>query len=192
MAQRLFLVFLCIVSLSLASIRLQGQADVTGYGFGAAVGTDIIPFLFEAGLESSTHVFPSVKSTGVMHDPDSGITIPYSGLMSMRMTRIGGYAQLHFPGLGLIPVVGIFANPTLHFGTQNGLIWVDGTVRPINNGYPIETNLPVHGSYALVGFPSYFGPLFIEPAFGAQHIYVDGYANYKNTMDAQIAMGVKF
>jgi hypothetical protein len=148
--------------------------------------------LFEAGIEGSTHVFPAVKSAGTMQDPDAGITIPYSGIMSMNMTRVGGYAQLHFPGLGLIPFVGILANPILHFGSQNGLIWVDGSVRPINNGYPIETNLPVHGSYALVGFPSYFGPLFIEPAFGAQHIYIANCANYKNTLDAQLSMGLKF
>jgi hypothetical protein len=175
-----------------ASIRLQAQADLTGYGLGAGVGTEIVPLLFELGLEGSTHVFPSVKNSGSFVESETGTTIPYSGTLSMQMTRFGGYAQLHLPGIGFVPVIGLFANPILHFGTQNGVINVDGTVRPINNGYPITDKLPVHGSYFLVGFPTYFGPLFVEPAFGAQHLYVAEYANYKNTLDAQISMGVKF
>lgn len=175
-----------------ASVRLQAQADVTGYGVGAGLGTEIIPLLFEVGLEGSTHAFPAVKNSGSFVEPETDMTIPYSGTLSMHMTRFGGYAQLHFPGLSLVPFIGIFANPILHFGTQNGIINVDGEVRPINNGYPITDKLPVRGSYCLVGFPTYFGPLFIEPAFGAQHIFVAQYANYKNTLDAQLSLGVKF
>ena len=175
-----------------ASIRLQAQADVTGYGVGAGLGTDIVPLFFEAGLEGSVHTFPSVKSAGAFNDADTGVTIPYSGIMSMHMARVGGFAQLHIPGIGLLPVIGIFANPIVHFGTQNGIINVDGTVRPVNNGYPITGTLPIRGSYCLVGFPSYFGPFFVEPAFGSQHLFVAQYANYKNTLDAQLSMGVKF
>lgn len=169
-----------------AAIRLQAQADITGYGVGAGLGTEIIPLLFEVGIEGSSHTLPSVKNTGSFEG------VPYSGIMSMHMTRVGGYAQLHFPGLGFVPVIGMFANPILHFGTQNGIINIDGEVRPVNNGYPIEGTLPVNGSYVLVGFPTYFGPLFIEPAFGAQHLYITQYANYKNTLDAQLSLGVKF
>lgn len=186
----LFILTVCLFAQ--ASVRLQMQADVTGYGAGLALGTDVVPLLFEVGMEGSTHTFPSVKNTGSFIDSEAGETITYSGLMSMHMTRVGLYAQLHFPGLDLLPIIGMFAHPTLHFGTQNGIITVDGEVRPVNNGYPIEGKLPVRGSYCLVGFPSYIGPFFIEPAFGAQHIYVAQYANYKNTLDAQLSLGVKF
>lgn len=190
--KKLFILVCTLCFFAQASIRLQAQADLTGYGFGAGLGTDLVPLFFEAGLEGSTHTFPPVKSVGTFTEEGSGNTISYSGIMSMQMTRFGAYAQLHLPGVGLIPVLGLFANPVLHFGTQNGLIYVDGDVRPINNGYPITDKLPVRGSYCLLGFPSYFGPFFLEPAFGAQHLYVAQYANYKNTVDAQLSLGVKF
>jgi hypothetical protein len=190
--KRLLIVLCTLCVIAPAALRLQGQADIIGYGIGAAAGTDIVPFFLEAGVEGSEHIFPSTKSAGSFSDADSGLSGTYSGIMSMKMTRVGAYAQLHFPGLGLIPVIGLFANPIAHFGSQNGIIWVDGTVRPINNGLPITGTLPVHGSYFLVGFPSYFGPFFVEPAFGAQQIFIAQYANYKNTLDAQLSMGVKF
>jgi hypothetical protein len=109
------------------------------------------------------------------------------------MARVGGYCQLKIPGADMLPMVGPLFHPIIHFGSQNGIVSIEGTVRPINNGAAIAESLPVRGTYFMVGFPSYIGPFFfIEPGFGSQHLFVPGYANYKNTIDAQIAAGLVF
>jgi hypothetical protein len=140
----------------------------------------------EVGAEGSLHGLPQFSSVGSYEG------VPYEGKIGMTMTRFGGFLKFNFPIADMLPLVGMFFRPIVHFGTQNGLISVDGSVRPLNNGIPINESIPIRGSYVLVGFPSYLGPLFIEPAVGSQHIFVPGYGNFKNTLDAQLALGLSF
>jgi hypothetical protein len=179
------LLFLCVLSLGFSAVRLQGQAGVAGYGLGAGFGLQVIPLLLEAGLEGAVYEWPEVKSKGTYQNA------PYDGSLKLNLTRAGAYAKFSIPGLNLVPVLGLFANPTIHAGTQNGAIGVDGEARLGGVGAPIEGRVPVQGAYASLGFPSYILWLFIEPSIGTQHIYVPGYLN-QSLLDAQIALGVSF
>jgi hypothetical protein len=182
--KKIFL-FLCVVSLGFSAVRLQGQAGVAGYGLGAGYGLEVIPLLLEAGVEGAVYAWPEIKSQG-QHQG-----VPYDGSLNLNLTRAGVYAKFSIPGLSLVPVLGLFANPTIHAGAQNGMVSVDGSARLGSFGAPIEGRVPVQGSYASLGFPSYILWLFIEPSIGTQHISIPGYLN-QSLLDAQIALGVSF
>jgi hypothetical protein len=181
--KKLVLLF-CLFSLSFAAIRLQGQADILGYGVGLGLGTQVIPLLLEVGVEGSTHSLPPINVKGTHQSVD------YDGDVNIAVNRVGGYAKFTIPGLNLIPIVGAFANPTLHFGTQSGTIGVDGNVR-LGTGVPFDDNRKIDGAYALLGFPSYLAWFFIEPAIGTQHIYVPGVTS-TSFYDVQLAIGASF
>jgi hypothetical protein len=186
------LAVLLFCTLSWSTIRIQCQADVIGTGVGLGLGGSLIPLFMDTGIEGSVYGLPTFKSVGSYRDDATGIVVPYEGKATLRMARAGLYCQLKIPGADMLPIVGALFHPVFHFGSQNGILSVEGTVRPINNGDAIGDSLPVRGSYFMVGFPAYLGPLFIEPGIGSQHIFVPGYANYKNTVDAQIAAGLVF
>jgi hypothetical protein len=179
------LLFLCVLSLGFSAVRLQGQAGVAGYGLGAGFGSQVIPFLLEAGLEGAIYEWPETKSDGTYQN------VPYDGSLNLNLTRAGAYAKFSIPGLNLVPILGLFANPTIHAGTQNGAVSVDGEARLGGIGVPIEGRVPLQGAYANLGFPSYILWLFIEPSIGTQHVYIPGYLN-QSLLDAQIALGVSF
>jgi hypothetical protein len=184
----LILLLILWCSTAFSELRLQGQAGLLGTGYGLGLGQQIIPFLLDGGLEGSMYSIAPFKSVGSYNDDNLGL-VQYSGEIGLTTTRVGGYFKFNFPLLDLVPVIGILGHPTLHFGTQNGIASVTGEVRPLNNGIPIEAATQIKGSYFSLGFPSYLGPLFIEPSFGSQHIFLPGYGNYKNTIDASLAIG---
>ena len=177
------ILLLCIISLGFSAIRLQGQAAVLGYGLGLGLGARVIPELLEMGIEGSTHAWPAIETKGTYQG------IPYSGEVGFSVTRAGGYAKLTIPGLNLVPFLGAFAYPTLHAGTQSGLVSVEGNVH-MEGAYMNTGKRQLQGSYVLLGFPSYLGPFFIEPAFGTQHIAMPGGFN-RSFADAQIAIGLQ-
>jgi hypothetical protein len=179
------LLVLCVLSLGFSAVRLQGQAGVAGYGLGAGLGLPVIPLLLEAGLEGAVYEWPELKSKGQYQG------VPYDGSLKLNLTRAGAYAKFTIPGLNLVPVLGLFANPTIHAGAQSGVVNVDGEARLGSVGAPIEGRAQVQGAYANLGFPSYILWLFIEPSIGTQHIYIPGYLN-QSLLDAQIALGVSF
>ncbi|MDR2432039.1 MAG: hypothetical protein LBD99_07305 [Candidatus Margulisbacteria bacterium] len=184
--RKITLLFLALVSLGSAALRLQGQAGALGYGFGLGLGVQVVPVLLEAGLEGSVHTISSIESKGAY----SGTN--YDGEAKTSLSRAGGYVKFYIPGLNVIPVLGIFAYPTIHAGTQTGFIEVDGTARLFGSGQAFDGRRAVQGSYALLGFPNYLGPLFIEPALGVQHIFIPGALDLGSVYDAQIALGVSF
>ena len=175
----------CLFSFSLAAFRLQAQAGALGYGAGLGLGAQVIPLLLEVGVEGSTHTLPTITNKGTHQGAR------YDGELNISSTRAGAYAKFTVPGLNLIPIAGIFAYPTLHVGTQSGLVAVDGSVRVLDSGAPLADKASLQGNYALLGFPNYFFWFFVEPSIGIQHIYVPGALNI-DTVDAQIALGVSF
>lgn len=184
--KKILVVVLCLAAFSFAAIRVQGQADLVGLGYGIGLGQEVVPMFLTAGIEGSVYNLPSVKNSGSYEG------VAYDGTLNLSMARFGGWMQLKFPVADMLPILGPLFHPIFHFGTQNGIISVDGSVRPVNNGIPVEGSSVVRGSYCLVGFPSYIGPFFIEPAIGSQHIFIPHFGNYKNTIDAQIAAGLSF
>lgn len=192
MKKIIFLAFFLIMSWSFATVKLQVQGSTLGTGYGLGLGTNVVPLIMDIGFEGMMYSSPQINSKGTYKDESTGILVPYEGKIDLKTTRAGGYIALHFPGLSLVPIIGIISNPVLHFGTQHIKINVEGNVRLADNGNAIDENLVGQGSYFLVGFPTYIGPLLIEPAIGSQHIFVDGFANYKNTPEAQLAVGLSF
>lgn len=190
--KKIILAFLLVSSLSLASVRLQGQASLLGVGYGLGLGMNVVPLVMDIGVEGSQSASPVINSKGSYRDDGTGLLVPYEGKVKLNTTRVGGFVALHFPGISLLPVVGALANPVLHFGTQRINMAVEGEVRLADNGAAVNENIVGQGSYFLLGFPSYLGPLFIEPAFGSQHIYLPEYANYKNSPEIQISAGLAF
>jgi hypothetical protein len=179
------LVFLLVFSLGFSAVRLQGQVSSLGYGAGLGLGMQVIPVLLEVGLEGSTHTWPVIKSKGEYQG------VPYDGNISLSASRAGGYAKFTIPGLSLIPIVGLLAHPTIHAGTQSGVLSAGDAARLPGFGVPFSGNRKIEGSYALLGFPGYLLWFFIEPAIGTQHIYVPGVANISYT-DVQLAIGASF
>ncbi|MDR1323185.1 MAG: hypothetical protein LBK68_01985 [Candidatus Margulisbacteria bacterium] len=182
------LLCLCVLSLGFSAVRLQGQASSMGYGPGLGLGIQLIPFLLETGLEGSLHEWPPVTVK------DSYRGSPIEGTFGLSMTRVGVYAKFSIPGLNLIPVLGFFANPTIHFGTQHGIVGVDGEAKiPGANtgGAPLSGRYSFQGSYGLLGFPNYLLWFFIEPAFGASSIPLP-FVGLRTLYEAQIALGVSF
>lgn len=183
--KKFILLSLVIMSLGFSAIRLQGQSSVLGYGLGIGLGTQVIPVLLEMGIEGSAHTLPTFSTKGTYDG------IAYDGELNSSMTRMGGYAKFHIPLINLIPILNFFAYPTIHAGTQSGYINVDGSVR-LGTGEVFADRTQFQGSYALLGFPNYLGPLFIEPSVGTQHLAIPGVLNLESAYDAQIAIGVSF
>ncbi len=175
-----------------AGIRLQGQASTLGTGYGLGLGLNVVPLIMDIGIEGATYQMPTFSSKGSYTDEGTGANIPYDGNVGLKSTRAGAFVALHLPVANLLPFVGFLFNPVLHFGTQHVEMSVDGSVRLLNGGSAIGESLVGEGSYFLVGFPTYLGPFFIEPALGTQHIFVADYCNYKNTPEAQLAIGLSF
>lgn len=185
-------IVLILCSVALAGFRAQGQASLLGVGYGVGVGVNVVPLLLDVGVEGAQIASPVINSKGTYHDDRTGEFLPYEGKVKLNTTRVGGYLALHFPGINLLPVLGALANPVLHFGTQRINMAVEGEVRLADNGAAINENIVGQGSYFLLGFPAYLGPLFIEPAFGSQHIFIPQYANYKNSPEVQLSLGLSF
>ena len=179
------IILICLLSLGFSATRIQWQSSLAGSGFGAGVGSKIIPGLLEVGVEGSLHDSPVIASKGSYNGT------PYSGKYSMSMTRVGAYVGITIPIIDRIPVIGLFACPTLHAGTQSGIVDVNGDIRFVGDGNIFSGKKRVQGSYVLLGFPGRFGPFFIEPAVGSQHFFIPGVIN-QSVIDAQIAMGLWF
>lgn len=179
------ILLLCLFSLGFSTIRLQGQANLLGYGFGLGLGMQALPGIIETGIEGTLHNFPTITTKGTYKD------VPYDGKINIATTRVGGYIKLNIPVIDKIPVLRLIAHPTLHAGTQSGLIDISGDVRLLGAGNIVEGKKELKGAYSMLGFPGYLGPFFIEPSFGTQHIYVPGALNIQ-FIDAQLALGLSF
>jgi hypothetical protein len=188
--KNLIIILIVLVSGALAEIKLQAQAGGQGIGGGLGLGMDVIPLVMKAGVEFQSNQTPEISQKGTKDG------ISYDGSYKLASTSYGGYLAFSFPGVSMIPVVGIFGNPVIHAGALNGKVTpkIDSV-----GGMPIfgdttgliDGDVNISGSYIRLGLPFYLGPLFLEPSAGSQTIKVQGLSTY-TVPDAQIALGISF
>ncbi|MBU0581268.1 MAG: hypothetical protein KKA19_08830 [Candidatus Margulisbacteria bacterium] len=169
-----------LASASSASIILQTQANTMGPGLGAGFSIPVVPMLLDLGVEYNQATSPwSVNMSGSYTDNNNNYAT-YDGNLKWRGKRYGVFAKLNF----------VFITPIIHAGTQEADISLDGDIRIPGTSDTINEVSKVYGSYISIGIPFYIGPVFIEPSFGTQSIYIPDYANYKSVPEFQLAFGV--
>jgi hypothetical protein len=188
--KRIIIGLIAVISCSFSAVRIQGQASVLGFGYGLGLGKQVVPMMLEAGLEGMVYNSPTVTSKGSY--TEDGATVDYDGEFNLRSSRVGGYLKFTTPIADKLPVVGFLFRPVVHFGTQDLSLNIDGDIRFLGVGSKIEDGFNGKGSYVLIGFPFYLGPVYIEPAFGTQHIAAKGFGSYSNLPEAQVSLGVTF
>lgn len=185
------LLVLLLFSSAQALFKLQGQVASLGYGYGAGLDMPVIPMIMKLGVEGMVYSFPKTTVKGSYKDEDTKLEVPYEGDFTAASTRVGAYLKLNAPGLSSIPFIGFLFRPIIHVGTQRINLDVDGSVY-FGDNLPIGEKIVAEGAYAMIGFPFTLGPVFIEPAVGVQHIFVEHYGNFPSTPEAQLAIGVAF
>ena len=135
-----------------------------------------------------------VKDTSCLNDV---LKLQNDGSYKVSSTSLGGYLAFSFPGISMIPVVGILGNPIIHAGSLSGKVTpkIDSV-----GGMPvfgdatglIDGDVTLSGSYVRLGLPFYLGPLYIEPSAGSQTLTLKGISKAYTIPDAQVAIGFSF
>jgi len=187
--KKVTLVLLIIFSFVFAEIKIQGQATTKGNGIGLGIGKSIIPMFLSVGLEADSNQSGAIDSSKTID------SITYEGSFTVQTTSVGGYIALSFPGISLIPVVGMFASPIIHVGSITGTVAADidagGGIPFFGTTSVIGDDVSISGGYVRLGLPFYIGPLFLEPSFGSDTLVVNGLGTFP-LPSAQIAVGIKF
>ena len=175
-----FLILL-LAGASSASIRIQTQANTMGMGLGAGLSMPVIPILMDLGVEVTSATNPwSYSAEGSYVDEATKQTVNYDGTLSWQGTRYGIFLKLNLP----------FISPIIRAGAQQATISVDGDIHAVGISGALDEDATLTGSYVSLGLPFYIGPVYIEPSFGTQSLYIPHYLNEKSIIDFQLAFGL--
>lgn len=175
------IIILALGSNSFASIIAQTQVNSMGTGVGVGLSGPLIPMLLDFGIEANRAVSPiKVPQEGTYTDEVTNQKVEYEGTLSWQGTRYGVFLKFNLP----------FISPIIHAGTQEADISLDGDIRIPGQEASISEVSKLYGSYISIGLPFYIGPLFIEPSFGTQSIYVPHFTNIKSITEFQISCGL--